>query len=90
MANRQVTNAHRDAQGDILGVCWKYGNGLAYTTRADVIADIESRTNGYVVEEEAPAVWVVVRTHNGVKYIATEADQISRNNLDNLPPCTPA
>lgn len=87
MADRRVTHAHRDAAGDILAVCWAGSGGLMYSTRADVIADIESGTNRYFVEEEAPSVYVLVKSQNGVKYITTEADETSKNNLDNLREC---
>lgn len=90
MADRQVTHAHRNEQGDILAVCWKDPAGLKYTDRPNVIADIESGTHRYYVHEQALAVWVLVRTRNGVKYITTEADSMSRNNLDNLPLCSKA
>jgi len=88
MADRQVTHAHRNDQGDILAVCWKGADGLKYTSRSDVLSDIESSTNRYYVHEQAPSVWVLVRTRNGVKYLTTEADAKSPNNLDNLPACT--
>lgn len=90
MPDRQVTHAHRDDQGDILGLCWKHSDGLKYTTRADVIAHIEAATHRYYVAEEAPSVWVLVRSRGGVKYITTEADSTSKNNLDNLPACSKA
>ena len=90
MADRQVTHAHRDDQGDILAVCWKDGDNSMYTPRPDVIEDIEALAHRYFVAEQAPAVWVLVRSRHGVKYITTEADSTSRNNLDNLPTCTRA
>lgn len=90
MADRQVTHAHRNEDGDILAVCWKGSAGLMYSARGDVIIDIESGAHGYYVAEEAPPVWVLVKTRNGVKYIATEADSTSKNNLDNLPVCSKA
>lgn len=90
MADRQVTHAHRDDEGDILGVCWTAADGLKYSSRSDLISDIESKTNTYFVAVEAPAVWVLVRSRNGTKYITTEADSTSKNNLDNLPECSKA
>ena len=90
MADRQVTNAHRNEEGDILALCWKGTVGLKYTARDTIVQHIESDTNRYYVEEEAPAVWVVVKNRDGVKYISTEADSTSKNNLDNLPACTKA
>ena len=90
MANRQVTHAHRDNQGDIRGVCWKDSDGLRYTASADVINDIEAGTHGYYVAEAAPSVWVLVRMRGGIKFITTEADATSKNNLDNLPACSKA
>lgn len=90
MADRQVTHAHRDDEGDILAVCWKGSDGLKYSARTDVINHIESATHRYFVAEQAPSVWVLVKSRNGVKYIATEADSTSKNNLDNLPACSKA
>lgn len=90
MADRQVTHAHRDDEGDILGLCWEGSDGLKYSSRSDVISDIESGTHAYSVEVEAPAVSVVVASRDGIKYIKTEADSTSKNNLDNLPACTKA
>lgn len=63
---------------------------LLDSSRRDVIADIEAGTQQYFVAEQAPAVLVLVRSRNGGKYITTEADSTSKNNLDNLPLCTRA
>ena len=71
-------------------MCWKGSDGLKYAARLDVITDIDSGTHRHYVHEQAPAVWVLVRTRNGVKYFTTEADSTSRNNLDNLPACSKA
>lgn len=56
MADRQVTHAHRNEDGDILAVCWKGSAGLMYSARGDVIIDVESGAHGYFVAEEAPPV----------------------------------
>jgi Protein of unknown function (DUF3892) len=90
MTDRRVTHVDRNDQGDIVGVCWSAVDGLKYTPRADVVSDIERAAHQYYVAEQAPPVWVLVRIRNGMKYITTEADAISQNNLDNLPACTKA
>ena len=83
MADLQVTGSGKDQDGDITSLCGSWGR----TSKAQAIREIEGRVHRYYVAEASPAVSVKVRTRGRTKYLTTEADGRSRNNLDNLPPC---
>jgi len=51
------------------------------------IAGIESGKWQFYTSVNGKSVWVVVATHNGRKYLKTEADGIHPNNLLALPEC---
>ena len=53
----------------------------------DAIRNIENRTHSYFVSVGGRTVNVVVATHNGRKYLKTEADGYSPDNLLALPEC---
>lgn len=54
---------------------------------AEAIAGIESGKWKFYVSAGGRSVWVVIATHNGHKYLKTEADGIHPNNLLALPEC---
>ena len=57
-------------------------------SQLDAIRGTENGTyKFYVAVPGASPVWVVVATHNGNKYIKTEADALHPNNLLALPEC---
>ena len=63
------------------GVRWK-------RTQTQAIADIEANPQSYYCKDRAgKMVWVVVASQNGNKYIKTENDDSSQNNLLSLPEC---
>lgn len=51
------------------------------------IADVERDGTSYYVSVKGRSVWVIVATHNGRKYLKTEADGYEPNNLLALPEC---
>ena len=51
------------------------------------IREIESGEWAFYVNEGGKTVWVIVATHNGRKYIKTEADGVFPDNLLALPEC---
>jgi hypothetical protein len=53
----------------------------------DAIAGIESGKWKFWTAGGGQSVWVVIATHNGHKYLKTEADGIHPNNLLSLPEC---
>jgi hypothetical protein len=83
MADRQVKRSGKNEDGDIMSLCGGWGS----VSKVQAIKDIEAKTNRYYVAEASPSVWVVVRGQGSGKYLTTEADGRSRNNLDNLPNC---
>lgn len=86
MAKRRVKKSGKDKDGDIITVC-NPGEHWSPRGKADVIKDIESGLHTYYVEEVYPAVDVHVVERNRMKYLRTDADRYSPNNLDNLPDC---
>jgi hypothetical protein len=64
------------------GVRWK-------RAQPDAITDVEKDSTAYWVEDMATgkSVWVIVKTHNGNKYLTTQADGDKQNNLLSLPEC---
>ena len=86
MADRAVTKTGKDRDGDITALC---NPGMSWSPRSkrDAINDIESGTHTYHVP------WTDGRTEirvvNGPKgkYLRTDRDSTSRNNLDDLPDC---
>lgn len=53
----------------------------------DAIRDVEMDSTSYYTSVHGRSVWVVVATHNGRKYLKTEADGYSPDNLLSLPEC---
>lgn len=87
MADRQVTHTGKDRNGDITGLC-KPGEYWSARHTADAIRDIELGLHTYYV------IWpgyvrTEIRVVNGMygKYLRTDRDNTSRNNLDDLPDC---
>lgn len=58
-----------------------------YKSEDDVIHEIESGTNSYFVSVNNRSVAVVVATHSGRKYLKTQADGYSPDNLLALDEC---
>lgn len=58
-----------------------------YKVEDTVIGEIERRTNSYFVSIGGRTVSVIVAAHLGRKYLKTEADGYSPDNLLNLPEC---
>lgn len=86
MAERTVSRTKKDADGDILALC---DGGASWSPRkkADAIYDIESGTHTYYAQWGAERrIIKVVNGPNG-KYLRTDRDNTSRNNLNDLPDC---
>lgn len=80
-------NPHERIQG-LGGVS---GSQRWWMSENDIIAELEkpggSRRWNFCVSINNKSVWVIVATHNGRKYLKTEADGYAPNNLLNLPEC---
>lgn len=86
MADRRVTATGKDTDGDILRLCHA-GEWWSPRGRASVINDIESNAHTYYVEDRRGRSDIHVSSRNGRKYLRTDPDGRSSNNLDNLPDC---
>lgn len=87
MADRAVRKTGKNRDGDITSLC---DDGAAWSPRkkADAIHDIENRLHTYYVP------WTSGRTEIRVvndpvkgKYLRTDRDTTTKNNLDDLPDC---
>lgn len=87
MVERKVTRTKKDKDGDILALC-NSGDYWSPRSKKDAIADIESGNYSYYVpwSDGSRTLIRVVNGPNG-KYLRTDKDSTSRNNLDDLPDC---
>ena len=84
MADRRVTHSRKNLDGDITAI----GNASQLWSprvSADAIRDIELRTYTYFVQW--PEKRTEIRVVDGAtgKYLRTDRDNTTRNNLDDLP-----
>lgn len=87
MADRRVTATGKDTDGNITKLC-KSGEWWSPRSKADAITDIELGINSYYVLDKAGnRADIHVVTVGTTKYLRTNADASSANNLDNLPDC---
>ncbi len=87
MADRQVTRTRKDTEGDILALC-NSSSSWSPREKQDAISDIENKIHTYFV------LWnggqrTEIKVVNGStgKYLRTDSDATSRNNLRDLPDC---
>jgi len=86
MADRKVTGTGKDTDGDITKLCNAGGWGSA--GKASAISHIETGLHSYYVQQAGTtrsSVHVVYGPTG--KYLRSDPDSSSSNNLDNLPNC---
>lgn len=87
MADRQVTNTRKDQDGDILALC-NPGTYWSPRMKSSAINDIENDIHTYYVRRGNTRTYIhVVNDRRRGKYLRTNPDSTSRNNLDDLPDC---
>lgn len=86
MAERRVRKSGKDSQGDITSLC-NHGESWSPRLKADAIRDIDGGLHTYYVDEAGFKSNVRVYSSPTGKHLKTDADQSSKNNLDNLPDC---
>ena len=87
MADRLVTQTKKDSYGDILALC-NPAESWSPRQKAGAISDIEHSIHSYFVrwtDGATTSVHVVDGPHG--KYLRTDKDGTTRNNLDDLPEC---
>jgi len=86
MSRRRVTQSGKDRDGDITALC-NPGEPWSPRPKADAIRDIEGKLHSYYVLVSGAEVDIVVAKRNGTKYLRTDPDKTTKNNLDDLPNC---
>ncbi|MBV2149216.1 DUF3892 domain-containing protein [Sphingobium sp. AS12] len=87
MAKRYIRATGKNSQGDITKLC-NSGEIWSPRAKADAISDIESGTHEYWVNwTHYPETKIRVVNGTTGKYLRTDRDTTSKNNLDDLPDC---
>jgi hypothetical protein len=87
MAKRYVRATGKNSQGDITSLC-NSSEAWSPRSKANAISDIESGTHEYWVNWlNSPETQIRVVNGQSGKYLRTDRDSTSRNNLDDLPDC---
>ena len=86
MSDRAVTQTRKDRDGDILALC-NPGQVWSPRSKADVIRDIDNRIHTYYVPWKSGRTDIHVVNGPSGKYLRTDRDTTSKNNLDDLPDC---
>lgn len=84
MADRRITHSRKDRYGNITAI-GQPGQYWSPRPAGDAIRDIETRVHTYFVQwpEKRTEIRVVQGTTG--KYLRTDRDATTRNNLDDLP-----
>lgn len=83
---RRVTNSRKNNDGDITALC-NPGNSWSPRYKQDAINDIETSVHSYFVIANGKEVDIHVVNGLTGKYLRTDRDETSNNNLDDLPDC---
>ncbi|EAQ81488.1 DUF3892 domain-containing protein [Blastopirellula marina] len=83
MADRKVTRSAKDSDGDITALC-NTGQSWSPRQKRDAINDIENGIHSYFVEGSRGRVDIRVVNGQSGKYLRTDPDKTSKNNLDDL------
>ena len=87
MADRQVTHTGKDRDGDITALC---NPGMTWSPRRkrEAIDELKSGRHTYFVRwPDGPRTEIRVVNGPTGKYLRTDRDDTTRNNLDDLPDC---
>lgn len=87
MAKRFVNKSGKDKDGDITKLC-NSGETWSPRLKADAIRDIDDKVHEYYVRwtDGQETIVKVVNGSTG-KYLRTQRDGSTKNNLDDLPNC---
>ena len=87
MADRAVTRSGKNRDGDITSLC-KPGEYWSPRSKQNVIGDIDGGTHRYYVPwSDGASTWIRVVNGTNGKYLRTDKDHTTKNNLDDLPDC---
>ncbi|MCF6323870.1 MAG: DUF3892 domain-containing protein [Gammaproteobacteria bacterium] len=86
MSDRAVRNTGKDRDGDITKLC-DPGQAWSPRSKTDAIRDIESGIHTYHVPWKSGRTEIHVANGRSGKYLRTDRDSTSKNNLGDLPDC---
>lgn len=87
MATRYVNKSRKDRDGDITALC-NSAESWSPRLKADAIRDIDGGTHQYYVSwTDGKVTEIKVVNGQSGKYLRTDHDNTTRNNLDDLPDC---
>lgn len=86
MADRRVTHTRKATDGTIGALC-NPGSTWSPRMSRDAIKDIENKWHTYFVDRAGHRADIHVAEGPSGKYLRTDADETSANNLHNLPNC---
>jgi hypothetical protein len=86
MADREVTRTRKDKNNVITALC-NPSAGWSPRSKADAINDIEFKTHTYHVKWPEKRTEIRVVNDRDGKYLRTDRDNTTRNNLLDLPDC---
>ena len=86
MSDRAVLTTGKDSDGDITKLC-NAGQVWSPRYKADAISDIENGIHTYYVPWQSGRTEIHVVNGPTGKYLRTDRDNTSKNNLDDLPDC---
>jgi hypothetical protein len=86
MAERRVTHTGKDRDGDITKLC-NPTSIWGPRSKSDAIRDIENKLHTYYVQWPERRTEIHVVNGRTGKYLRTDRDATTKNNLDDLPDC---
>jgi hypothetical protein len=86
MADRAVRQSRKNYRGDITAL-GDTGAGWSPLASEQIIREIEFGTHTYYVPWKSGRTEVRVVNGSTGKYLRTDRDSTTKNNLDDLPPC---
>lgn len=87
MGDRAVTQTDKDKDGDITALCNPDSIWLR-RKKDDAISDIENKVHTYHVPWKSGRTEIHVVNGPSGKYLRTDRDKTTNNNLDDLPDCS--
>ena len=86
MIERKVIKSRKDLNGNITAIC-NPGEWWSPKTSSEAIKEIEEKLYSYYVTVNNQNVDIKVIYGNSGKYLRTDPDKTTKNNLDDLPDC---
>lgn len=87
MADRPIIRSGKDSSGDITKLC-NSNHSWSPVSKATAIREIENNNHRYYVPwNDGKSTWIRVVNGATGKYLRTDKDSTTKNNLDDLPDC---